>query len=116
MALLRAGSAPTRPNISGWLAGTPPASATWRLPPREPDPQPDRHPSMSDVRADTSVDTAAAGSASTAAHVWDPATRPLLIGLVLTITLVAFESLSVITVLPVVAKDLGGLHLYGWVT
>lgn len=49
-------------------------------------------------------------------HVWDPARRPLLVGLVLTITLVAFESLSVITVLPVVAKDLGGLHLYGWVT
>lgn len=47
---------------------------------------------------------------------WDPARRPLLIGLVLTITLVAFESLSVITVLPVVAKDLGDLSLYGWVT
>jgi MFS family permease len=55
-------------------------------------------------------------AADAPAHVWDPARRPLLIGLVLTITLVAFESLSVITVLPVVAKDLGDLQLYGWVT
>src|SRR4051794_7383425 len=50
------------------------------------------------------------------ARISDPARRSLLIGLVLTITLVAFESLSVITVLPVVAKDLGNLQLYGWVT
>jgi MFS family permease len=55
-------------------------------------------------------------AADAPAHVWDPARRPLLIGLVLTITLVAFESLSVITVLPIVAKDLGNLQLYGWVT
>ena len=71
---------------------------------------------MSDIRADTSAGTQPGPAADTAAHVWDPARRPLLVGLVLTITLVAFESLSVITVLPVVAKDLGGLGLYGWVT
>jgi MFS family permease len=35
--------------------------------------------------------------------------------LVLTITLVAFESLAISTVMPVVADDLGGLGLYGWV-
>lgn len=61
-------------------------------------------------------DAVAVSAAGAPAQVWDPARRPLLIGLVLTITLVAFESLSVITVLPVVAKDLGGLRLYGWVT
>lgn len=33
----------------------------------------------------------------------------------LTITLVAFESLAISTVMPVVADDLGGLGLYGWV-
>ncbi|MEO7572072.1 MAG: MFS transporter, partial [Acidimicrobiales bacterium] len=33
----------------------------------------------------------------------------------LTITLVAFESLAIATVMPVVAADLGGLGLYGWV-
>lgn len=33
----------------------------------------------------------------------------------LTITLVAFEALAISTVMPVVARDLGGLELYGWV-
>lgn len=33
----------------------------------------------------------------------------------LTITLVAFESLAISTVMPVVSADLGGLSLYGWV-
>jgi MFS family permease len=36
-------------------------------------------------------------------------------GLVLSVTLVAFESLAVSTVMPVVADELGGLGLYGWV-
>ncbi len=47
--------------------------------------------------------------------VWAPARRRLTVGLVLTITLVAFESLAVSTVMPVVSDDLGGLGLYGWV-
>ena len=47
--------------------------------------------------------------------VWAPARRRLTTGLVLTITLVAFESLAIATVMPVVADDLGGLGLYGWV-
>ncbi|HTC85771.1 MAG TPA: MFS transporter, partial [Candidatus Acidoferrum sp.] len=46
---------------------------------------------------------------------WSPARRPLTGGLVLSITLVAFEALAVSTVLPVVARELGGLDLYGWV-
>ena len=33
----------------------------------------------------------------------------------LTITFVASEALAVVTVMPVVARDLGGLRLYGWV-
>ncbi len=45
-----------------------------------------------------------------------PARRGLTIGLVLTVTLVAFEALAVITILPVIKDDLGGLRLYGWVT
>ncbi len=48
-------------------------------------------------------------------ELWAPQTRLLTIGLVLTITFVASESLAVITVMPVVARDLGGLRLYGWV-
>jgi MFS family permease len=47
--------------------------------------------------------------------VWAPARRRLTVALVLTITLVAFESLAIATVMPVVAGDLGGLGLYGWV-
>ncbi len=45
-----------------------------------------------------------------------PSRRALTIGLVLTVTLVAFEALAVITILPVIKDDLGGLRLYGWVT
>jgi MFS family permease len=37
------------------------------------------------------------------------------VGLVLTVTFVASEALAVVTVMPVVARDLGGLRLYGWV-
>ena len=36
-------------------------------------------------------------------------------GLVLTITLVAFEALAVSTVMPIVADELNGIELYGWV-
>ena len=46
---------------------------------------------------------------------WSPAHRQLTLGLVLTITLVAFESLAVAIVMPEVESDLGGLALYGWV-
>ena len=47
--------------------------------------------------------------------VWAPQRRRLTLGLVLTITLVGFESLAISTVLPLVTEDLGGLGLYGWV-
>ncbi len=46
---------------------------------------------------------------------WSPGRRSLTGGLVLTVTLVAFEALAVSTVMPIVAADLGGLELYGWV-
>ncbi|HEY6297104.1 MAG TPA: MFS transporter [Streptosporangiaceae bacterium] len=46
---------------------------------------------------------------------WAPEHRALTTGLVLTITFVASEALAVVTVMPVVARDLGGLSLYGWV-
>jgi len=47
-------------------------------------------------------------------ELWAPQTRGLAVGLILTITFVASESLAVITVMPLVARDLGGLRLYGW--
>jgi MFS family permease len=42
--------------------------------------------------------------------------RSLRIGLVAVVTLVAFESLAVTTILPEIEGDLGGLAWYGWVT
>jgi MFS family permease len=47
--------------------------------------------------------------------VWTPARRALTAGLVLTITLVAFESFAIATVMPRISADLGGISLYGWV-
>ena len=46
---------------------------------------------------------------------WSPGRRGLTVGLVLTVTLVAFEALAVSTVMPIVARELRGLELYGWV-
>src|SRR3954471_24698463 len=42
--------------------------------------------------------------------------RALKVGLVSVVTLVAFESLAVITILPDIEADLGGIAWYGWVT
>lgn len=46
---------------------------------------------------------------------WAPERRALTVGLVLTITFMAAEALAVVTIMPQVARSLGGLHLYGWV-
>lgn len=46
---------------------------------------------------------------------FSPARRALTVGLVLTITLLAFESLAVATIMPIVARELGDFFLYGWV-
>jgi MFS family permease len=47
--------------------------------------------------------------------VWTPARRALTAGLVLTVTLGAFESFAMATVMPRISADLGGISLYGWV-
>src|SRR5487761_1742672 len=46
---------------------------------------------------------------------WAPQRRALTVGLILTITFAASAALAVVAVMPVVARDLGGLRLYGWV-
>ncbi len=46
---------------------------------------------------------------------WAADRRALTTGLVLTVTFVASEALAVVTIMPVVARELGGLRLYGWV-
>jgi MFS family permease len=50
-----------------------------------------------------------------AGGLWSAQRRALTTGLVLTITFIASEALAVVTIMPVVARDLGGLRLYGWV-
>jgi MFS family permease len=50
-----------------------------------------------------------------AISVFAPGVRLLTIGMVLIVTLVAFESMAVATVMPLVEVDLGDLWLYGWV-
>jgi MFS family permease len=52
---------------------------------------------------------------SMADGLWSAQRRALTTGLVLTITFIASEALAVVTIMPVVARDLGGLRLYGWV-
>src|SRR5215207_11697882 len=62
--------------------------------------------------------TPATPRAETAADrdsLWSPGRRALTIGLVLNVTIVASEALAVGTILPIVADDLGGIDLYGWV-
>jgi MFS family permease len=56
-----------------------------------------------------------ASSPTPPSGIWSAERRGLTLGLVLTITLVATEALAVPTAMPVVAKDLGGLELYGLV-
>lgn len=48
-------------------------------------------------------------------RIWQPERRALTLGIVLTVTLVASESLAIGTVMPQVEDDLGGIALYGWV-
>jgi MFS family permease len=45
---------------------------------------------------------------------FSPSRINLTAGLILTISVVAFETLAVATILPAVVADLGGLDLYGW--
>jgi MFS family permease len=46
--------------------------------------------------------------------VFAPRYRAMSIGVLMSVTIVAFQSLGVGTVMPAVARDLGGLERYGW--
>ncbi|MEA2518456.1 MAG: hypothetical protein QOF49_536 [Chloroflexota bacterium] len=59
---------------------------------------------MSDIRGSVPPDS-----------LWSPGRRALTIGLILNVTIVASEALAVSTIMPIVAGDLGGIDLYGWV-
>ncbi|HEX4979355.1 MAG TPA: MFS transporter [Acidimicrobiales bacterium] len=47
-------------------------------------------------------------------RIWASDRRGLAVGLVLSITMLAFETLGVSTAMPIVADDLDGVGLYGW--
>ncbi|HYD46768.1 MAG TPA: MFS transporter [Terriglobales bacterium] len=49
------------------------------------------------------------------AAVWGEGRRNLTVGLLLTVSMAAFEALAVATVLPAVVSEIGGLDWYGWV-
>ncbi|HXI81362.1 MAG TPA: MFS transporter [Verrucomicrobiae bacterium] len=68
---------------------------------------------MSDLAATT--DPTAADNLAAADGLWSPGRRALTLGLVLNVTIVASEALAVSTIMPIVARDLGGIDLYGWV-
>jgi MFS family permease len=65
----------------------------------------------------SNVEDSGAGDAadSVSAVIWGPERRNLTIGLILTVSMGAFEALAVATVLPAAVKDIGGLEWYGWV-
>jgi MFS family permease len=84
------------------------------------EPPPASEPSSSATGPDDPHDLSALVSHPTEevdrdAGLFSPGRRALTIGLVMTVTLVAFESLAIGAVMPVVAEDLGDFSLYGWV-
>ena len=63
-----------------------------------------------------SADVGAAAEASTPRPgIFDPEHRTLTLGILLGVTLVAFEALAVVTIAPRLAAELGGTRLYGWI-
>jgi MFS family permease len=68
-----------------------------------------------EARVEDIVETPPPPDGAAAGGLWSAQRRALTLGLVLTITFIASEALAVVTIMPVVARDLGGLGLYGWV-
>jgi MFS family permease len=64
---------------------------------------------------DAPTQTSGGSDAPARGGVWAPQFRALTTGLVLTTTFIAVEALAVLTIMPRVARDLGGVSLYGWV-
>ena len=58
--------------------------------------------------------TPGSGGATAAEGVFSPRYRAMSIGVLMSVTIVAFQSLGVGTAMPDVARDLGGLGSYGW--
>ena len=67
------------------------------------------------ARVSVTEPVATASVPARTADLFAPGLRGLTLGLILTITLVALESLAIGTVMPMVTDELGQLALYGWV-
>lgn len=62
----------------------------------------------------TGMQEAEAAVVEESPRIFGPAYRALSFGVVISVSLVAFEAMSVATILPVTARELGGLGGYGW--
>ena len=47
--------------------------------------------------------------------IWDTRYLALTVGSILAVTIAAFQGLAVATIAPVLADDIGGRDLYGWI-
>ena len=69
---------------------------------------------MSSVPADAASPTTEAAAESTRGQLFGRGQRAVTTGIVLLITLVAFEGMGVGTAMPAVVADLGAVTLYAW--
>ena len=53
--------------------------------------------------------------AAESGSIWQGALRPVTIGSILAVTIIAFQGLALATVAPILADDLGGRDVYGWI-
>jgi MFS family permease len=49
------------------------------------------------------------------ASIWKGALRPVTIGSILAVTIIAFQGLALATVAPILSDDIGGRDVYGWI-
>jgi MFS family permease len=75
----------------------------------------DRSPRPAPENAVATGIAAATVAESISAAIWGPERRALTAGLILIVSMAAFEALAVATVLPAVVQHIGGLEWYGWV-
>lgn len=52
---------------------------------------------------------------TTTPSIWDKSSLALTLGSIMAVTIAAFQGLAIATITPVLTRDLGGEHLYGWV-
>ena len=59
--------------------------------------------------------TKSGNSAGAETSIWDASHRSLTIGSILAFTILAFQGLALSTIAPLLADDIGGRNLYGWI-